>query len=66
MTRGEILTAMEELIDELWDSRNWQLALATTNPVENYNKAKEESRQAEKGTPIDELTKTEKDWLRST
>jgi hypothetical protein len=56
---------MEQYIDDKWDQRNWELALATDKPVENYHKSVEERNQAMNAVNIDELTKEQQDWLRS-
>jgi hypothetical protein len=57
---------MEQLIEEKWDERNWQLALQTEKPVENYLKTVEQRNMAKGGSSIDDLTKEQQDWYRST
>jgi len=56
---------MEQLIDDRWDERNWQLALTTDKPVELYLKSVKERKEAKSSVNIDELSKEQQDWLRS-
>lgn len=57
--------AMEQLLEEKWDQRNWELSLKADNPVETYMKSVEERRLSKDAVSIDDLSKEEQAWYRA-
>lgn len=66
MTRGEMIRSMEQIIEEKWDARNWELALTTDKPVEIYMKSVDDRKAASEAVSIDDLSKEQRDWYRAT
>lgn len=48
----------------MWDTRNWELSLKASNPVEAFKEYMAEKKTAQTSVTIDELPN--KDWLRAT
>lgn len=57
---------MDQLIEEKWDQRHWDVALRSEKPVETYTTIKSDIKSKKESVPVDELSKEERDWLRST
>lgn len=57
---------MDQLIDEKWDQRHWEVALRSDKPVETYTAIKSDIKSQKDSVSVDDLSKEQRDWLRST
>jgi hypothetical protein len=57
---------MDEWLDQLWDTRYWEIALKSDHSIDAYRELKSSIVEATESARIDELPQQEQDWMRAT
>lgn len=57
---------MDQLIEDRWDDRHWDVAMKSDKPLTTYSELKDSIKLSKNEIPLDERPKAEQDWYRST